>query len=154
MTYAAQVPHANLDGHARASLVTAGQVVGEPGNDTRESRIDCASRDEDTAVHDFRVRRRDAPIEVSFKSQPDTKRWLDAHGKADGHDAHQRDHERAALPYSVGAVGDDDGQDGGRDVNRDGHELRGTRFVAQVLDDRRQEKADAVQRADNLSSLM
>jgi hypothetical protein len=74
----------------------------------------------------------------------------DIHGEPDNHEAQARDDEGAPLADPVRAPGGYDGQDSGNDVDRHGHELRGAAGVSETLDDGREEKADAVQRADNL----
>lgn len=58
---AAEVARADLDRHAGASLVVAGQVVGEPGDVARERGVDSRRGDEDACVHDAWVACGDTP---------------------------------------------------------------------------------------------
>lgn len=73
-----------------------------------------------------------------------------AHGEAQHHDHEESKNERAPLADSIRYPGEDDGEDGGDDVDGDGEELGRARDVSEVLDNGRQEQADAVEGADNL----
>lgn len=92
-----------------------------------------------------------------------------AHGEANDHREQAADNERTALANFVRAVGDDDGEDGSRDVNRNFkvrvspatnvmisgatltcHQLGLAALVAQLADNGREEQRDAVKRANDL----
>lgn len=65
ITYTAQIAHANMYSHACATLVATGQIVRQPGNDTRKSRVYTTSSDEDAGINHLRIGRRDAPAILS-----------------------------------------------------------------------------------------
>ena len=90
-TYPAKVSNANLDGHACGALVAPGEVIREPGDHAGKRRVDRAGGQEDAAVDDARVGRRDA------------------HGKAHQHEAEKGDDKGAALADPVREVGEYDG---------------------------------------------
>ena len=79
---------------------------------------------------------------------------INAHGEPNNHDAQEGDDEGTPLAHAIRDVGENDGKDSCSDVDRDGHELRSARGVAQVPDDGRQEQADTVERAHNLGRLV
>jgi hypothetical protein len=60
-TYTTKITDTNLQGHSRAALVTARQVVGQPGDYAREGRVNGARGDEDAAVYNLGVAGRNAP---------------------------------------------------------------------------------------------
>lgn len=135
LTYPSEIANANLNGHARAALVAARKIVGQPRNISWEAGINGARNEEDARVDNARLLRRIGG---------------DAHGEADNHDAQEKDDEGASLAQSVREVRKDDGENGGRDVNGHSHELCGARGVAEALDNGGEEQADAVQRTDDL----
>lgn len=85
-THTAEVADADLDGHSRAALVAAREVIGQPGYVARKARVDGAGDDEHARVHD------PGPV-------PRVRR--DAHGEPHDHDAQEPDNERAASPEAV-----------------------------------------------------
>lgn len=77
-------------------------------------------------------------------------RRKDEHCEANHHGEKKAKNEGASPLGAVGEVGCDDGQDGSGDVDRDCHQLSGARLVVEILDNGREEQADAVKGADNL----
>lgn len=134
-THPTEVAHADLDGHARAALVAPREVVGQPRDVAREARVDGARDEEHARVHDAR---------------PLSRVRREAHGEPDDHDAEEADDEGAAPAEAVRQPREDDGEDGGRDVDGHRQQLRRAGGVAQVLDDGGEEETDPVEGADDL----
>lgn len=99
-----------MNRHPSAALIATSQVVRQPCDVTGKAGVDRTRNNEDARVHD-----------AGFL------RWIcrDTHGKADDHDAQEADDEGASFAKTVGEVGEDDGEDGGSDIDRDGEELGG-----------------------------
>lgn len=137
LTYTSQVSNPDLDGHPSTSFVATCKVVRQPRDVTGETGVYRTSDDENARIHHARLL---------------TRVCGDTHDKTDDHDAQERDDERTAFANAIGDVREEYGQDGSRDVNRNSQELGCAGRVPEVLDDRGQEKADSVQRADDLRS--
>ena len=49
-----KISQPDLERHPSSTLVASCEVVADPGDVTRESRVDAARRDEDTRIHHAR----------------------------------------------------------------------------------------------------
>lgn len=89
-----QVPEPDLDGHARRSLIGAGEIVGQPGDVAGEGGVDAADGDEDASVHEAR--------QVAARGG-------DGDDEAEGDEAQADEDEGRARALAVREPGHDDG---------------------------------------------
>jgi hypothetical protein len=134
-----KIPNPNLERHARSTLIAPRQIITNPSNIPRKRGINAASSDEHARIDDGR--------------EAAERRRHESHNEAHQDRGHGPENVRASAPALLGGlVGEEayrDGQARCSEVDRHGQELRCFSGVAEIVDDARQEQADAGERADN-----
>ncbi len=133
------IANTDLERHTGCTLVRASKIIRDPRDVSREGAVDARSGDEDACIDSSRRG-------ASMRSD---KR----HNEANENSHHRPENIRTSrfpcLRRFIRVVTSNNCQDRSNDINRNRQQLRHLRLVPQLVDNRRHEKGDGVERADD-----